>query len=66
MSHRVGRSGRVLVTDMTRFLEGIAAPDVEIRLHDIVSDPLEDASFDVAHTRLVLLACQNGSARSSA
>lgn len=56
MSQRVGDHGRVLVTDInTRFLETIAAPNVEVRQHDIVSDPLEEAAFDVAHTRLVLL-----------
>ena len=56
MSERVGNAGRVVVTDInTRFLDVITAPNVEIRLHDITSDPLEDAAFDVAHTRLVLV-----------
>jgi ubiquinone/menaquinone biosynthesis C-methylase UbiE len=56
MSQRVGSAGRVVVTDInTRFLDAIAAGNVEIRLHDIASDALEDGTFDVAHTRLVLL-----------
>ena len=56
MSERVGERGRVVVTDInTRFLDGIAGPNIEVRQHDIVSDPLEEAAFDVAHTRLVLL-----------
>ena len=56
MSERAGPRGRVLVTDInTRFLEGIAAPNIEVRVHDITTDPLEEAAFDVAHTRLVLL-----------
>ncbi len=56
MSERVGNAGRVVVTDInTRFLDAIRAPNVELRLHDITSDPLEEAAFDVAHTRLVLL-----------
>ncbi len=56
MSERVGEHGRVVVTDLnTRFLERLAAPNVEVRQHDIVSDPLEEAAFDVVHTRLVLL-----------
>ena len=56
MSERVGERGRVVVTDInTRFLDGIAGPNIEVRQHDIASDPLEKAAFDVAHTRLVLL-----------
>jgi SAM-dependent methyltransferase len=56
MSQRVGKAGRVVVTDInTRFLDSMAAPNVEIRRHDITSDPLEEVAFDVAHTRLVLL-----------
>jgi SAM-dependent methyltransferase len=56
MSERVGGAGRVVVTDInTRFLDTMAAPNVEIRRHDITSDPLEEAAFDVAHPRLVLL-----------
>ena len=56
MSGRVADTGRVVVTDInTRFLEAVAAPNIEIRLHNIVSDPLEENAFDVAHTRLVLL-----------
>jgi SAM-dependent methyltransferase len=56
MSGRVGDHGRVVVTDInTRFLDGIVGPNIEVRQHDIVTDPLEDAAFDVAHTRLVLV-----------
>jgi SAM-dependent methyltransferase len=56
MSQRAGEGGRVLVTDLnTRFLEHIDAPNVEVRQHDIVTDPLEEGAFDVAHTRLVLV-----------
>lgn len=56
MGERAGDRGRVVVTDInTRFLDGIAGPNIEVRQHDIVSDPLEEAAFDVAHTRLVLL-----------
>lgn len=56
MSERVGANGRVLITDInTRFLDGIAAANIEVRVHDITSDELEQAAFDVAHTRLVLL-----------
>jgi SAM-dependent methyltransferase len=56
MGEHVGDEGHVVVTDInTRFLESIAAPNIEIRLHNIVSDPLEENAFDVAHTRLVLV-----------
>lgn len=56
MSERVGSGGKVVVTDLnTRFLEQIAEPNVEVRRHDIVNDPLEEAAFDVGHTRLVLV-----------
>lgn len=56
MGDRVGTTGRVVVTDInTRFLDAISAPNVEIRRHDIVTDPLEQHTFDVAHTRLVLV-----------
>jgi SAM-dependent methyltransferase len=51
----VGASGRVVATDVeTRFLEAIGAPNLEIRRHDVVSDPLESGSFDLVHSRAVL------------
>lgn len=56
LGERVGESGHVVVTDLNpRFLEWITAPNIEVRRHDIVNDPLEEAAFDLAHTRLVLL-----------
>jgi len=56
MSERAGDRGRVVVTDInTRFLDAIVGPNIEVRRHDIVSDLLEEAEFDVAHTRCVLL-----------
>lgn len=56
MSDRVGQHGHVVATDINpRFLEGLAVPNLEVRRHDIVADPLEENAFDVAHTRLVLL-----------
>jgi SAM-dependent methyltransferase len=52
---RVGASGRVLATDLdTRFLEVIDAPNLEVRRHDIVADPLPEEEFDLIHTRLLL------------
>jgi 2-polyprenyl-3-methyl-5-hydroxy-6-metoxy-1,4-benzoquinol methylase len=52
---RVGASSRVLATDLdTRFLEAIDAPNLAVRQHDIVADPLPDERFDLIHTRLLL------------
>ena len=52
---RVGSAGTVLVTDIdVEGLEGCDRPNIEVRLHDICTDPLDDASFDVIHARLLL------------
>jgi SAM-dependent methyltransferase len=43
----------VLATDIdTRFLE--ARPGLEVRRHDILTEPLPPASFDLVHARLVV------------
>jgi SAM-dependent methyltransferase len=56
LSARVGPTGRVLVTDIDpRFLESLRVPNLEVRRHDIVNDPLPEAAFDLVHSRLVLL-----------
>lgn len=56
LSERVGASGRVLVTDIdTRFLETLKLPNLEVRRHNIVTDPLPEGVFDLVHARLVLL-----------
>jgi len=56
LANRVGASGHVVVTDIDpRFLEPLAAQNVEVRKHNIVTDPLPDATFDVIHARLVLV-----------
>jgi tRNA A58 N-methylase Trm61 len=40
MSERVGRSGRVVVTDInTRFLNSLQRSNLEVRRHNIVTDP---------------------------
>ncbi len=53
---RTGKTGSVLATDIdTRFLSDIKRPNLRVQLHDIVSDPLPDISFDLIHTRLVLV-----------
>lgn len=52
----VGESGSVVATDTdVRYLEELPAhPNLEIRKHDILVDPLEEDSFDFAYARLVL------------
>jgi SAM-dependent methyltransferase len=56
LANRVGSAGRVLVTDIDpRYLESLGLLHVEVRRHDIVSDPLPEASFDLIHARLVLV-----------
>ena len=55
LAEKVGPSGSILTTDLdTRLLENISRPNVEIRRHDICTDPLPLAAFDLAHARLVL------------
>jgi SAM-dependent methyltransferase len=56
LSERVGPAGRVVVTDInTRFLETLRQPNLEVLQHDIVTDPLPEAAFDLVHARLVLM-----------
>ena len=56
LADRVGPTGSVLATDIDpRFLETLKHPNIEVLRHNIVTDPLPEASFDLVHTRLVLL-----------
>jgi SAM-dependent methyltransferase len=53
---RVGSSGHVLATDIdTRFLECLDYPNLEVRRHNIGSEPLPECAFDLVHGRLVLM-----------
>jgi SAM-dependent methyltransferase len=55
LSERVGPGGYVLTTDIdTRHLQTLQLANVEVRHHDIVSDALPEATFDLAYARLVL------------
>jgi ubiquinone/menaquinone biosynthesis C-methylase UbiE len=58
MADRVGPSGHVLVTDIDpRFMERSAyrrPAHMELRRHDIGTDPLPEQTFDLIHARLVL------------
>lgn len=56
LCRKVGPDGEVLATDIdTRFLESGQPGNLEVRRHDIVSDPLPDEPFDLVHARLVLV-----------
>ncbi len=56
LGNRVGPTGHVLVTDLDpRFLEPLSAQNVEVRKHNIVTDSLPHAAFDLIHARLVLI-----------
>jgi ubiquinone/menaquinone biosynthesis C-methylase UbiE len=55
LKQQVAPGGHVLVTDIdTRFLESLSDPILEVQQHDIGSEPLPEAAFDLAHARLVL------------
>jgi SAM-dependent methyltransferase len=52
----VGPTGRVVATDIdTRFLEILQEPNLDVRRHNVVTDPLPEAAFDLVHTRAVLM-----------
>jgi ubiquinone/menaquinone biosynthesis C-methylase UbiE len=58
MAARVGPPGRVLATDIDpRFVQdGSANPaNMDVRVHDIVTDSLPEGVYDLIHTRLVLV-----------
>jgi SAM-dependent methyltransferase len=56
LAGRVGRSGRVVATDLDiRFVEEHGLGNLEVRRHDILTDPLEEGVFDLAHARAVIM-----------
>lgn len=57
MARRVGPSGSVLATDLDpRFLRALSADydNLEVRQHNVVTEPLPQARYDIVHTRLLL------------
>jgi len=55
LAEQVGSTGRVLAVDLDpRFLDGHGRANLEVRKLDILTDPLEEAAFDLAHARAVL------------
>lgn len=56
LAERVGATGSVLAVDLdTSLLEPLASDRVEVRHHDLLSDPLPRDAFDVVHARLLLM-----------
>lgn len=54
-AEKAGPAGHALATDLTvSFMDGLARDNIEIRQHDLMADPLEEGTFDVAHARFVL------------
>jgi SAM-dependent methyltransferase len=59
LSQRVA-PGRVVATDLDpSLLESLALPGIEVRRHDIATDPLPESEFDLVHARLVLMHLPN-------
>ena len=55
LASRVGPSGHVVATDVDpRFLSDIGRGNVDVRRHDIRTDPLEAGTFDLVHCRALL------------
>jgi 2-polyprenyl-3-methyl-5-hydroxy-6-metoxy-1,4-benzoquinol methylase len=55
LAQQVGERGRVVATDLEiELAAAIRAPNIELRKHDIRSDPLEEAAYDLVHARKVL------------
>lgn len=56
LAEQVGPQGQIVATDINpRFLTEIKLPTVEVRQHDICTDPLEPDTYDLAHCRAVLM-----------
>ncbi len=56
MAAVVGENGKVVAVDLdTRFVANIQLPNVEVLKADIRHLPLENQSFDLVHTRYVLI-----------
>jgi SAM-dependent methyltransferase len=55
LCRRVAPSGSVLATDIdTTVLAEISHPNLEIRVHDVLTGELPDGEFDLIHLRLLL------------
>jgi len=56
LADRVGATGHVLATDLdTRFLDGHGRDNLAVRTHNIVTDSLDEAAYDLIHARALLV-----------
>jgi len=56
LCRQVGSSGHVLATDLEpHLMEVLAAPNLEVQRHNILTDALPEAAFDLVHTRALLV-----------
>jgi 2-polyprenyl-3-methyl-5-hydroxy-6-metoxy-1,4-benzoquinol methylase len=56
LARQVGQEGSVVATDIdTRLLDNTQEPNLEIRRQNILVDDLEQGSYDLVHTRAVLM-----------
>jgi SAM-dependent methyltransferase len=56
LAERVGDTGSVLALDLdVRLLEPLADHRVEVRRHDLLSEPLPEAAFEIVHARNLLM-----------
>ncbi|MCW2649681.1 MAG: hypothetical protein JWR32_657 [Mycobacterium sp.] len=56
LSERVGPTGRVVVADIDpRYLDDLNQPNVEVRQCDITVDDVEPGSYDLVHSRFLLM-----------
>jgi ubiquinone/menaquinone biosynthesis C-methylase UbiE len=61
LAKQVGPSGSVVATDLNlSWVAETVGTNVELRVHDIVRDPVENESYDLVHARLVLSTCLRG------
>jgi 2-polyprenyl-3-methyl-5-hydroxy-6-metoxy-1,4-benzoquinol methylase len=55
LADQVGSTGHVLATDLdTRFVDGHGRPNLDVLTHNVVTDQLDEAAFDLVHARAVL------------
>jgi ubiquinone/menaquinone biosynthesis C-methylase UbiE len=55
LGSQVGLRGHVVATDLEpHFLEAIRGPNISVERHDILTDNLPQAAFDLVHTRALL------------
>jgi ubiquinone/menaquinone biosynthesis C-methylase UbiE len=56
LSLRVGATGTVVATDIdTHLLEALPYHNLSVMRHDVATEPLPTDTFDLVHTRLVLM-----------